>query len=413
MTILEAEFSISLVHPPIVMAVSDGVEALLGFTPDDFLSGSVTLPSRIHAGDQDFSHALFSRDMPFSGSFPIRLRQENGRIRIVRLDYSKTRSEPENDLQLTLRLQDIKSLFQASPKPPMMANFKSMMENTDDFIFFKDENHIITGASQTLAAICPPNRHWTDLIGQTDYDIFPEVFADIYYELEKQIYAGMPIAKAVQHYTRKDGSEGCVDNRKYPILNDDSKIIGLFGIARDISEQKRLHDELEYQAHTDFLTGLRNRRNFIALAEEERCRAILNRVPLSLLMIDIDYFKQVNDTHGHQVGDAVLVKLAKVCQQTLRNTDIMGRIGGEEFAILLPESDEKKAMDIAERIRKALANTDVPLITASHSLRFTVSIGLAVMAFDTSNIDVLLGLADKALYEAKNTGRNRVCVSRA
>ena len=118
----------------------------------------------------------------------------------------------------------------------MMASVKAMMDNTDDFIFFKDRNHVFTGASQTLVALTPPVEHWAELIGKTDYDLFPEEYADAYYELEKQVFSGVAVAHEVQGVLRKDGSKGWVDNRKYPIRDDAGAIIGLFGVARDISE---------------------------------------------------------------------------------------------------------------------------------------------------------------------------------
>jgi PAS domain S-box-containing protein len=119
-----------------------------------------------------------------------------------------------------------------------------MMDNAEDFIFFKNENHVITGASQTLASICPSAQHWTDLIGQTDYDIFTEEYADKFYRLEKQIYSGMPFVSEDQEYIKANGELGWVSNCKYPIRNDGGKIIGLFGIARDITERKMIEDAL-------------------------------------------------------------------------------------------------------------------------------------------------------------------------
>ena len=136
---------------------------------------------------------------------------------------------------LDLLLQDAKSLPRTLDDASLTANFRAMMENTDDFIYFKDRNHVFTGASQTLVTICHPAEHWTDLLGQTDYDVFPEGLADRYYRLEKQVFAGLPVAHEIQPIMRKDGRAGWVDNRKYPFRNLDNEIVGLFGIARDIT----------------------------------------------------------------------------------------------------------------------------------------------------------------------------------
>lgn len=239
MTSLEAHFIISLANPLVVCSVSGSVEALLGFLPNDFVVGEVTLQSRIHADDQDLAERLFDKSsVPSSGDFPIRLRKVNGRICIVRLFYSKTAVESTGDIQLTLLIQDVISLFASQSQKAMTIEYRSMLENTDDFVFFKNRNHVLTGASQTLASICPPAKHWKDLIGQTDYEIFPEKYADKFYQLEKDVYRGVKVANEIQEYETRDGKRGWVDNRKYPIRDDNNEIVGLFGVSRDITERK-------------------------------------------------------------------------------------------------------------------------------------------------------------------------------
>jgi diguanylate cyclase (GGDEF)-like protein len=189
------------------------------------------------------------------------------------------------------------------------------------------------------------------------------------------------------------------------------KPLRMLGTNLDITERKRLEDELKRQARIDFLTGLSNRGYFMEQGEQELSRAIRYDNPLSIFMMDVDLFKQFNDGHGHKVGDSVLKKFAEVCVNTLRDVDIIGRIGGEEFAILLPETDKKEAAEVAERLRDAISKAKVPLPTADQLLHFTISIGVASISSKSDNLDVLLHLADKALYEAKNSGRNRVCVA--
>lgn len=235
----ELRISLSLANPMEALFVSEGIDALLGYKADDFLTGKTTLQSRIHADDQDIAEMLYSKETKTaSAKFNIRLRHADGRIRCIKGQYTKKVDNTGNGILLELLLQDAKSLWQQQGDQTMMANFKAMMENTNDYIYFKDRNHAFTGASQTLVAITDPSEHWTDLIGKTDYDVFPEEYADIYYRLEKQVFAGIHVAHEEQEYVGKDGNKGWVDNRKYPIRNDDGEIIGLFGIARDITEQK-------------------------------------------------------------------------------------------------------------------------------------------------------------------------------
>ena len=170
----------------------------------------------------------------------------------------------------------------------------------------------------------------------------------------------------------------------------------------------QLNKILDQQANTDMLTGLANRRHFMALGEQELSRTIRYGGELSLLMLDIDYFKNVNDMHGHHVGDLVLQKLGDVCRETLRDIDTVGRIGGEEFAVLLPQTSNEQASEAAERLRAVISSSET-LPEQGLPVHFTVSIGVTTLVDKSTNLDRLLSEADKALYEAKEQGRNKVC----
>lgn len=165
--------------------------------------------------------------------------------------------------------------------------------------------------------------------------------------------------------------------------------------------------KLEHMAITDELTGLANRRFFIWQAKKEMARASRSDQPLSLLMMDIDHFKDVNDTYGHDVGDQVLKKLSNLLQSTLREGDQSGRMGGEEFAVLLPQTTSESAWNVAERIRALVEDLFIP--TEQGTCSVTVSVGVATRQETTQDFDHLMRSADKALYQAKAKGRNRVC----
>jgi diguanylate cyclase (GGDEF)-like protein/hemerythrin-like metal-binding protein/PAS domain S-box-containing protein len=197
---------------------------------------------------------------------------------------------------------------------------------------------------------------------------------------------------------------------RQPCAPDDSdlQLIGHATNLASIAIEHHLADqELERQAHTDYLTELANRRYFMAQAEAELVRAERYHKPLSLLMLDIDHFKAVNDNHGHKTGDMVLQKLAAVLRHILREVDIIGRLGGEEFAVILPETGSDEAREAAERLRKAIEDTDIQTDTGEF-LRITVSIGVGTLDKATTNIETLLKQADDALYAAKHNGRNQV-----
>jgi diguanylate cyclase (GGDEF)-like protein len=186
-------------------------------------------------------------------------------------------------------------------------------------------------------------------------------------------------------------------------------------IVWTIVERKRadehihqLNAKLEQLAMTDELTGLLNRRSFFERGAEEVKRCRRYPLPLSLLMIDIDHFKTINDTYGHTEGDHALRQVAEALRSQSREVDMVARLGGEEFGILLPNTGIAEAVKLADRLRSAVAGetSSVP----DHSGMVTLSIGVAMLDEETQNIDHLLKNADTAMYQAKNRGRNRVAV---
>jgi two-component system, cell cycle response regulator len=166
-------------------------------------------------------------------------------------------------------------------------------------------------------------------------------------------------------------------------------------------------EALRQHATRDQLTGLLNRREFDRIMAEEAERSRRFGHPLALVMVDIDHFKAVNDTHGHLAGDAVLREVAKTLTAQLRTVDRVARIGGEEFALVLVQTGRSAATEVAQRVVKAVAASPV-IIESGVSLRLTISAGLAVLPEDVSWLELLIGAADRSLYAAKRGGRNRV-----
>jgi len=181
----------------------------------------------------------------------------------------------------------------------------------------------------------------------------------------------------------------------------------ILGVIQDITERKALESKLEQEARTDALTGCTNRRHFIELSTHEMARARRYGHDLSLLMIDIDHFKEVNDRYGHRAGDLALKHLVQICKKELREEDLVGRLGGEEFAILLPETSGARALEVAERTRVAVATTEIR--SNGETIRITISLGVTTQRSADTDIDALLNRADRALYAAKTAGRNQVC----
>jgi diguanylate cyclase (GGDEF)-like protein len=169
----------------------------------------------------------------------------------------------------------------------------------------------------------------------------------------------------------------------------------------------RLLEENRELATRDSLTHIFNRRTFSDLSVRELARAIRYDHATSLLMLDIDHFKVVNDTYGHPIGDQALIHLVKIIKDSVRMQDLYGRWGGEEFVVLLAETDSVEAFQIAERLRERIA--DSTLVINNHNIKMTVSIGIATMSgFDKPELDGMIEQADRAMYDAKHAGRNCV-----
>jgi len=176
-----------------------------------------------------------------------------------------------------------------------------------------------------------------------------------------------------------------------------------------LNAQLRARDHLEWMANYDGLTGIHNRR--FVMDQMERLVKMAQRYgqPFAVLMLDVDHFKRVNDRRGHVVGDEVLRMVCAVSRRCIRDVDILGRYGGEEFLVLLPNTDREEARMVAERIRHAVRAARAPV--PGDPLRVTVSLGVSVYGAETTHAQALVAAADAALYRAKRGGRNRVCVA--
>jgi diguanylate cyclase (GGDEF)-like protein/PAS domain S-box-containing protein len=214
--------------------------------------------------------------------------------------------------------------------------------------------------------------------------------------------------------TRADGSRFWANTMIAPLARDEDGPPGELGyalIVRDITDKREAGDSVLRASACDHLTGIANRRTFFEAAELEMERWRRFPRPLSLIAIDADFFKKINDTWGHGAGDEVLRNLAQTLSANVREIDVVARLGGEEFAALLPSTDLEGAIRLAERFRSAVESQRVR--SGDTDIRYTVSIGVASMEGGISGVDQLLKLADRALYAAKNAGRNRVWHERA
>ena len=196
--------------------------------------------------------------------------------------------------------------------------------------------------------------------------------------------------------------EGRVQALGFQVEGEDA----VLWVASNVTSRHVLQEELRALSETDALTHLWNRRHFQKTVAAEKARALRYAHPVSILVFDVDYFKRINDSYGHGIGDAVLVELAKVVSGCIRESDLLARWGGEEFTILMPYSTLDSSASVAEKIRQT-----IEMHTFPEGCRVTVSLGVAEWLLDGESFDSLLSRADKALYQAKKDGRNRSVLS--
>ncbi|WP_417782916.1 PAS domain-containing protein [Terasakiella pusilla] len=288
------------------------------------------------------------------------------------------------------------------------AQLTTILDNLKAHVYIKDINYTYTYVNSDMCDYLGMKNE--DVIGKTDTEIFGKKVAERFHKSDRQVFTYKEncssIEKSRHFQTRKKRYFWSV---KVPLINELGNTYALLGISTDVTEQKRLEKKLRELASTDVLTGVNNRRFFIELFNRELKRVKRYQSKLSLIMLDIDHFKSINDNHGHSVGDLAIKAMTQLCKDGLRDTDFIGRLGGEEFAILLPETDLAAAQLIAERIRQATESHHF-VIDNGGRCNFTASFGVTEYNSETDDTpDDLLKRADIALYDAKTQGRNRVC----
>ena len=242
-----------------------------------------------------------------------------------------------------------------------------------------------------------------EVLGRSVREVLGDSVADMRAPWHECVLLGEDVRFEERNET--DCSESYSDITFVPRV-ESGRVAGFFTLALDITVRKRLEARLKEMADTDSLTGALNRREFGVRANLELERYRRTGKPFAFLIMDLDFFKRVNDTYGHTAGDEALRSLAETCRRTIRPYDILGRFGGEEFVIVFPDTDPDGLRSLAERLRLAVESTPVP-VAADGAIRLTVSIGCTVVRPDDS-FDDLLRRADTALYESKNAGRNKV-----
>jgi diguanylate cyclase (GGDEF)-like protein/PAS domain S-box-containing protein len=289
----------------------------------------------------------------------------------------------QNDLDMVLRIQNAIDML---PSP----------------IFIKDGDCRYIGCNRAFESYIGLPRE--KIVGATVYDVAPPDLAAIYEKADRDLMAhgGTQTYETSVRYA--DGTYHDVIFFKSVFHNAEGKTDGISGVILDITERKRLEQELALAAREDFLTGTLNLRTFYELGGQEYTRYKRTGENFSLLVLDLDRFKDINDTLGHEAGDEALRKFVQTVRANLRDQDIFARAGGDEFRLLLPGTPESGALQLAERIRKEVSQ--VRIVAAQGSATLSISGGLTSSRVEDKGMDDIVRRADVALYQAKGAGRN-------
>jgi len=281
----------------------------------------------------------------------------------------------------------------------------TILNNINAHVYMKDSDRNFLYVNTQVAELFGDRAE--NIIGKKDTEVLPKEIADHFYQSDCIVFDTQERQIIEEEATDDDGNTHHYISTKIP-FHSPGKLPALIGFSTEVTELFQLKEEFKKLATIDSLTELYNRRHFIEQANKEYSRAKRYNLSLTLISIDIDHFKSINDNFGHPAGDKVLVAVSKQLQENLRQTDVLARIGGEEFSILLPETSTDDALVFAERLRKAQSQLRISGDWQG-KIQLTVSVGISCYQVSDLNFDALFSRADKALYQAKNAGRNQVC----
>lgn len=385
--------------------LSDTMEAVTGYPASDFINGGKrSFAEMVHLdGITDIKKKMivsFDNQTPFEIEYC--LEDANGKM--IWILEKGTGVYDQNGV--LLRIDGV--LINIAKNREIDEKFEILQKTVEQ----APDSIVVT---EPDGSICYVNKAFCETTGYTKEEVLGEnprilklnIESDINYKaLWDDIVSGREWRGVFQN-KKKNGQEYWERSTIAPLYDDDGKLLKFIGIKKDISEEHATNVEMDRLYRMDMLTKVYNRRSFFELAEEaflENCR---NEEDSVVMMLDIDYFKKINDAYGHTLGDMALSEFGTVCSKSIRKTDLIGRIGGEEFAIYLMETQLKNALILAERLRHNVENIEL-FCENGEKVNYTVSIGVSQIMPTDNKLDDALRRADSALYEAKRKGRNRV-----
>jgi diguanylate cyclase (GGDEF)-like protein/PAS domain S-box-containing protein len=384
-------------HSGAIVLVNAQTERLFGYPREDLLGQHVELlvPDRFrdrHSGHREgYSQDPHTRSM--GAGLELYGRRKDGTEFPVEISLSPL--ETEDGTLVSSAIRDITDRKRAERDA---SHFIAVVESSHDAIIGKDLDGRITswnGGAERLYGYTAAEmlgRSVSLLVSPGHDDELPDVL--------RRVRSGERVDDYETIRVRKDGTQVDVSSTVSPIRDRDGHVVGASTIARDISVRLRYQEQLRFLAEHDALTGARNRRRFERDVSEQVGRARRYGEQAALLIIDVDGFKQINDEHGHKAGDRALKEIAAVLKQRLRDTDVIARIGGDEFAVLLPYAGADQAAAVTADLRRVIAESTADL-GAGVMISLSASIGVALITNDTESDEAVLAQADRAMYENK------------
>ena len=377
---------------------ADAPESVLGRPPSDFVHTMDKLRS---------SNRLRRASEPDQAGHPnkpseFRVCTCKGQLRMVLVSTVAITLNDEPALLMCAMDMTHQSEIQEQLRESEQA-FRRLFESMQDVYYRTDAQGVVQHVGPGVRRVLGYEPH--EIEGRTAESYYPQSSDRDAFKaaiMEKGEVADFP-----GQMVRKDGIVIDISISSHALFDHHGKFAGIEGIYRDVTQRKNLERELHRLATTDMLTGMANRRAFLEQAEVAYAHARAHNEPLTLLMLDLDHFKSINDRFGHLEGDRVLVEFAQVVKGHLRSTDTLGRLGGEEFGLLLPRTSPAEGADVGSRILEAirtLALTD----STGQSYRITTSMGLRSLHPSDRSLRDLLDRADQALYMAKRGGRDHL-----
>lgn len=398
---------------------SSAIADMFGVTAEQVKDDASALLDKIHPDDIDEVMATSLQAAEHEGIWHSQFRMivDDGQIIWIEA-YDQAQKLEDGSVLWTGYANDITARKQLEAQlKESEAKFRAFVENANDIIYALDPEGRITYVSPQWTTLLGHDQD--SVIGQSfEAYVHPDDIAGCYAFLTKIVETGIKQSGIEYRIKHINGDWQWHTSNASPIFDEQGNVIKYLGIGRDITERKRLDVQISRMAHYDQLTNIANRALFFELLNQQLLQSKRHHFAVALLFVDLDKFKPVNDNHGHAIGDQLLIQVAERLQQQVRASDAVGRIGGDEFVVMLTSLPTDKggltlAADIAEKIRARLAepfvleNAPQP-ITASIS----ASIGIALCPHHAQTAQELSKLADNAMYLAKREGRNTVMMSR-